>query len=217
MFPFASLLGSGNIGPVTFVTGGAGLSSDLDFDLDTTGLVAGDYLFFFSDSVSDGASAVIGGEGSGWTLDTVIQAGGQRNRCQHKRLVAADIGVTLTCKVSSAATTVRYVVYRGVSKATRLQSVASAAAASVLAFSAVSSSQVTSRIVASITQHDALAGTISAPANWTGRVTQFGASGNKLIADLNTLLYAPGTPSFNVSETSADGQTGFLYDLLGFG
>lgn len=216
MLPFSSLMAAGGMGPVDFISSGFGVSTGTDYNFSTSGLLADDYMFVFSDSVNDGDSAITGGTGAGWTLDTVTQVGGQKNRCQRKILAPGDVGMTLTCKVSTNGTPVRWVVYRKVAMATLLQSVASGVSDPSLDFAAVTGGQTTSRVLASVAEHDAGAGNFSVPnANWTARIDN-NAGGPKMVADLNGLLYAAGTPSFATSVTSANGQTGFLYDMRGY-
>lgn len=214
MLTRSSLLGYQSASDVPYVTGGAGASSGTTYTFTPSGLAAGDIMFVFTEQVSTGTIAISGGSGGTWTKDNVVQAGGERDWCLHRFLAAGDVGATFTCTVDFNITPVRYVVFRNVASRSLLQSVASAASASSLNFSAPTPGDGSSRLLAALAEHDAGAGSFTTPSGWTAR-HNLNAGGPKLVADVVTDQFAGGAISVATSVTSANGQIGFLYDLIG--
>jgi hypothetical protein len=107
------------------------------------------------------------------------------------------------------------VAYRGVASVVAAQTQVSAASAATLDITAPSVSVLSSRFLAVLSEHgSAGAGSWSAPANWTTRVS-WSQYGPKWLGDIQSSVYPGGPIPFTTSVTQAAGQVGWLFELIG--
>lgn len=198
---------------VTFVSSGNGAFSGPTFVFTPTSLAAGDWMFVVADGVS--ATSVTGGSGGTWTRLTLVNAGSYTSTLFYRQLAAGDVGATFTINGGSSTGPAEWVVYRGVASVVTPQTQVSAASASTLAFTAPSVSNLSGRFLAVISEHgSAGAGSWSAPANWTSRVS-WNQYGPKWLGDIQSSVYPGGGITFTTSVTQAAGQVGWLFELIG--
>jgi len=198
---------------VTYVTGGTGSFSGTTFNFTPAGLAAGDWMFAVADGVV--ATSISGGSGAAWTISRTFNNAGTWTTTFRRQATAADVGATFTINGGSNTGPAEWVVYRGVASVVAPQMQASAANASTLVFTAPTVSGLSSRFLAVISEHgSAGAGSWSAPANWTTRVSQ-NLYGPKWLGDIQSSLLPAGSITFTTSVTQAQGQVGFLFELIG--
>lgn len=221
MLGLIAIIGGGNqLLPAAFVASGHSIGveneENVGCDISTAGLQAGDYMLVYSDRVADGVSAMLGGSGAGWTLDTLTQTGsGQKMRCQHKRLTPADVGTTLRCVVLFSGTPVRWAVYRGVARASLIRALSEPIEDPNFTFTAITRSPGSVFLVAGVAQHDVDDGDWTAPDGWNARVDVI-AAGPKLVADYDSRASSPANRAFVGAAYGADeGSTAFLHELIG--
>lgn len=198
---------------VSFVSGGNGAFSGSTFIFTPASLAAGDWMFVVADGVS--ATSVTGGSGGTWTRLTLVNAGSYTSTLFYRQLAAGDVGATFTINGGSSTGPAEWVVYRGVASVVAPQTQVSAANASTLDFTAPSITLLSSRFLAVISEHgSAGAGSWSAPANWTSRVS-WNQYGPKWLGDIQSSVLPGGGITFTTSVTQAAGQVGWLFELIG--
>lgn len=211
------MLGSGGLSSsVTYVGGGDGRVAGIEFSFAATGTAVGDWTFIVADGVN--ATGVTGGSGAAWTKITLVNAGGLTTTVFYRQLVSGDAGATFTVSGLTNAGPVEWSSYRGVSSVGLRQSVTTALNAANIAFAAQSLAPNSSRLLAIISSHGGgHAGSWSAPANWTARVS-VNAIGPKYIGDITSALYVIGggsTITFTSGQNQPEGQVGWLFELIG--
>jgi len=200
---------------VTYVNSGNGSFAGSTFVFTATSTQADDWMVIVADGVN--ATSVTGGTGAAWTKLTLTNVGGVVTTIFYRRLESGgDAGAVFVINGGTNAGPAEWVAYRGVASVDAPQTQVSLANAPDLRFSEVSPANKSGRLLAIASQHNAGAGSWTAPSGWNARVS-WNAIGPKYLGDILSQTYASqgGPIVLQTSVTSAGGQVGWLFELIG--